>query len=187
MGCGASSEKNASRTEESLKQVPGNENHVQNDNESIKIKKPNNLVVESNNKSSVNNFLPSPQDSLEILVPKPNKPKTSVDQNSIERKSKELKQVQAWGKKTTKTETNFLEDLRIQRREKNPFYEQEYEISEVDETARFIGGREQDSGMIMDDYETVSEISSSDSSQQLLKIYKEVCSLNTKSIKYMIT
>jgi hypothetical protein len=181
MGCGSSTQNNASEKANSSKQEETKAKNAnittQDFNETIKLKKPNTLVVDSNNKSSDGNFI-SPQESLEVLVSKPSKPKNpAAKKNSMkshERKSKELKQVQAWGKKTSTTETDFLEDLRTQRRESNPFYEQEYEISEVDETARFMDGGEQDSGMIIDD-ESLSDISNSDSSNQVLEIYKEVC------------
>ena len=180
MGCGASTENNVPEKGNTLKQqVTGAKNDVaksQNLNESTTFQKANNLVVNSNNKSSDGNFI-SPKDSCEIIIPKPSKPRNSEGKKnsmkSYDRKSKELKQVQAWGKKSCPTETNFLEDLRIQRKKSNPFYEQEYERNEVDETSRFLKCGEQDSGMIIDD-ESISDIS--DSSNQVLKIYKEVCS-----------
>ena len=178
MGCGASTENHTSENQENSKQVQRESNVVaQNCNESLKIKKVNNLILtESNNTSTDVKFAISPQESIEVLVPKSNKPRTSVGKKqsvkSNDSKSKELKQVQAWGKKTSTNATSFLEDLRTQQRENNPFYEQDYEISEVDETVRFIEGRDQDSGMIMDS-ESLSEIS--DSSIQVFKTYKEVC------------
>ncbi|CAB3991304.1 Hypothetical predicted protein [Paramuricea clavata] len=179
MGCGASSENNASEAGNTSNQQETGAKDVnvpaQDFKETRTLKTANNVILESNVISSDSNLI-SPQESLEILIPKPTKPRNSGGKKSSikshERKSKELKQVQAWGKKTSTTETDFLEDLRTQRRETNPFYEQEYEISEVDETARFIDGG--DSGMIIDDDSSLSEISNSDSSNQVLKIYKEV-------------
>jgi hypothetical protein len=179
MGCGASTENNAPEKGNSSKQQKtGAKNDVtvcQNFNETIKFEKTNNVVVKSNNKSSDGHFI-SPEESLEVIIPKPDKPRNyegkKNSMKSHDRKSKELKQVQAWGKKNCTAETAFLEDLRTQRKKSNPFYEQEYEANEVDETSRFIKAGEQDSGMIIDD-ESLSDIS--DSSNQVLNIYKEVC------------
>ena len=179
MGCGASTENNIPETGNTLKQQEtGAKTDVaksQNLNESKIFQKANNPVVNSNNKSSDGNFI-SPEESCEIIIPKPSKPRNSEGKKnsmkSYHRKSKELKQVQAWGKKSCTTETNFLEDLRTQRRKSNPFHEQEYETNEVDETSRFLKCGEQNSGMIIND-ESISDIS--DSSNQVLKIYTEVC------------
>ena len=163
MGCGASTENNAPEKGNSSKQQKtGAKNDVtvcQNFNETIKFEKTNNVVVKSNNKSSDGHFI-SPEESLEVIIPKPDKPRNSEGKKN-------------WGKKTDcKAERAFLENLRTQRKKSNPFYEQEYEANEVDETSRFIKAGEQDSGMIIDD-ESLSDIS--DSSNQVLNIYKEVC------------
>ena len=177
MGCGASTENHTSENQTNAKQVQGgaeSRETAQYCNESVKIKKANNLIVDSDPKFAV-----SPQESIEVLVSKSNKPRIPASKKqsmkSNESKSKELKQVQAWGKKTSTNATSFLEDLKTRQKENNPFYEQEYEMNEVDETARFIEGGDQDSGMIMDS-ESLSEIS--DSSIQVFKTCKEVCNID---------
>ena len=177
MGCGSSTQKNdafeqinASKQQKEAEKI-GNVTTVNSDcNEALTMKKANNLERESNNRREDSLDTVSPGGSLEILVAKKEKSKNSVGKrNATKSQRKELKQVVAWGKKTSKTEANFLEDLRTQRRESNPFYEQDYELNEVDETARFIDQTEQEES-------SLSELSNShESSHQMATIYHEVC------------
>lgn len=169
MGCGASNKR------KQPEKVPGNSKdsaEVEKFNKTINPEKTNSLVLESNKKSDEGNDVIS-QVSLEVLISKPPKANNAIiakNTSTQSQRPKKLNQVQAWGKKSSSTETNFLEDLRIQRGDNNLFYEQEYETSEVDETSRFIGA---DSGMVIDD-DSLSEISNSDSSSQPPKINREV-------------
>ncbi|XP_028406094.1 protein PFF0380w-like [Dendronephthya gigantea] len=171
MGCGASTERKDSKEPQKVSGDNKENADVEKLNETINADKANNLTFESDKKSNEVNDVIS-QVSLEVLISKPTKPKNAIIVKNTSTKSqrpKELNQVQAWGKKSSRNETNFLEDLRIQRSDNNPFYEREYELREVDETSRFIGA---DSGMIIDD-DSVSEISNSDSSNQPVKINRE--------------
>lgn len=142
-------------------------------NERAEFQKEDNLV-ESNKNNNDGRSVPS-QGSLELIIPKPTRARNSVGKKGSMKtnEKKQLKQVQAWGKKTSATAKDFLEDLRTQQTEiTSEVYEQEYEIREADDTATFIQGR--DSGLIIDD-ESMSELSDMDSSSnQVLQVYKEV-------------
>lgn len=110
------------------------------------VSKVNNIDAKATRKED--NNINSPRESLEIIVTEKEKPRAALSKRTsikTQRKSKELNQVMpAWGKKTSTTESNFLEDFRLHRNTTSsvPLYEKEYETFGVDDTSMFIDGTE---------------------------------------------
>ncbi|XP_046858522.1 uncharacterized protein LOC124451966 [Xenia sp. Carnegie-2017] len=163
MGCNASTEKNSlTKPNESTQKTirVSEETVLENDVEKFVTLNEANQVPNDANKST-DGQLVSPKVSLEILHPTPPVSKQKKKKSN----RKKLKQVTAWSRKSTIVETDFLKDLRSQRGQNNPFYEQEYEKNEVDESARLEG--DDDSGMAIDDEESFGDVLIDDLSNEI--------------------